>query len=305
MNRVLTIFFPFLSQDWADGLVGTPTHSVSPLQIEQASFQMCLFQSNFVNKSLVQYSFKQSGSDKIVISELLQQMREAIAKIQLPDFASDPNKLISDLPIPDVNKFGPPPISPSSNCYGNHKAISLDITDALGLEIQVCTFLAFELNGELSMDNLFNNLEKTVGLDSTTGYTLKGALSTGAKIIVTSIDSTPTIELDPIIVQLYMQSDLDGTASLGLLTATVSGDASLQGEFKIGYCPDCNGAYPLDGYEEIQIGDYPPFYLSRNIGYSLDGELAILSGIKGSDLDNDASIKIQDDNIFDEKAPVV
>ena len=247
--------------------------------------------------------FIQTGTDKIVISELLHQMRETVSKIQLPEWASDPTAHIRDIPIPDVTTFGPPPVHPSSNCYGNHKPISLVITDTVGIEIQVCTYLAYELNGDLSFDGLFNNLEETIGLETTSGYTLKGALSTGAKIIVTSLDESPVIELDPIIVQLYMQSDLTGTANLGLLTATVSGDASLQGEFKLGYCPDCNGTFPLDGYG--QLGDSSSFYLSRYAGYSLDGELVIASGIKGSDIDNDASIYIADDDVFDDKAPVV
>ena len=100
-----------------------------------------------------------------------------------------------------------------------------------------------------------------------------------------------------------MQSDLSGTASLGLLTATVLGDASLQGEFKLGYCPFCEGTFPLDDSYE-QAGD-SSFYFSRLIGYNLNGALELSAGIPGVVVGAGVGIGIEDDDVFDDSPPVI
>ena len=145
-------------------------------------------------------------------------MRDGLSSIMIPELPS------SQPPVPDLKKFQMPPVHPSNNCNGNDKAISLDITEVSdSLEITICTFLEFELKGELSAEGLFDDFEGSITLELNTDYVLKGALSTGVKIKV-SLSKAPVIELDPILTQLYLQSELAGLASLGLISATLSGN---------------------------------------------------------------------------------
>ena len=133
---------------------------------------------------------------------------------------------------------------------------------------------------------------------------MKGAFSAGIKVTVTSLSEASVIELDPITTQLYMQSDLTGTANLGLLTATVSGDASLRGEFKLGYCPFCEGVFPLDdSYEQAR---YSSFYFSRLIGYNLTGALELSQGIPGVVVGAGAGILgIEDGDVYGDSPPMI
>lgn len=156
--------------------------------------------------------------------------------------------------------------------------------------------------GELSANGIFDEYTGSISLDIDSGYILKGAFSTGVKITVTSLTELPVIELDPITTQLYMQSDLTGTASLGLLAATVSGDASLRGDLQLSYCSDCQGSFPLDGYE--QAGD-SSFYFSRDIGYNLDTAIGLSAGMPGVVVQAGAGIKIKDDDAFDDSPPMI
>jgi hypothetical protein len=225
-------------------------------------------------------------------------MRTALANKTVPS-------AINSLPsVPDLEYFQPPPVLPGNNCNGNDKAISLDIiNDESGLVITICTFLDFELEGRLSAEGMFAKFEDSIDLELDAGFVLKGALSTGVRINVTSLAELPTIEFDPLIVQLYsMQSDVSGAIQLGLLTAAVSGDAALQGEFKLGYCTYCNGTYPIEGYK--RAGDTSPFYFSRLVGYSIDGGLEIVAGMKGIELVR-AEIGVSDNDVFDDTPPVL
>lgn len=230
----------------------------------------------------------------IALSELLKKMRDALSNIMVPDLS--PGELP---PVPNVTNFKPPML-PGNNCNQNDKAISLEINDESGLVIQICTFLDFELEGEFSAEGLLEEVEDYVKLELDAGYTLKGALSTGVKITIPSLTESPVFELDPIIAQLYLQSDFSGSASLGLLTATVTGDALLQGEFKLGYCPSCNGVYPGDDYE--RLSDTSSFYFGRHLGYFLDGGLQLSAGMDGiNELGAGVEISVEDANIFDEE----
>ena len=224
-------------------------------------------------------------------------MKEALSNITSPMKAPQ---------LPDLNKFETPPILIGNNCNGNDKAISLDIEDVSGsLEITICTFLEFELEGELSAYGLLDELEEYISLELESGYLLKGAFSTGIKITVVSLTESPLIELDPIIAQLYLQSDLLGTATLGLFTATVSGNASLEGQFNLGYCTDCDGTYPSDDYQYQRAGQNSSFYFHRLIGYDLDGGIELSAGMPGVELGLGVEIGIEDDNIFDDNPPII
>ena len=269
-----TIVDVFDLTDWADSLQGTSTES-------------------------------NNSPDMIALSELLNEMRSALSSLMLPELPSDELP-----PIPDLNNFNLPPIMASNNCNGNDKAISLDIKETSGvLEITICTFLELELEGELSTPSgLFNELEEHVNLELDAGFVLKGAFSAGIKLSVAIVDNAPQIdlELDPILTQLFLQTDLSASASLGMLTATVSGDCLLSGEFSFGYCPSCTGTY-LDGYE--RAGENSTFYLKRLIGYELGGgvELSLDSSsfMPGLDLGIGAEIGVEDNNVFDDIPPVI
>jgi hypothetical protein len=227
-------------------------------------------------------------------------MREALSGVMKPELPE------AQLPaVPDLNNFQLPPVLPGNNCNGNDRAISIDIdSSGGGLEVTICTFLDFELAGELSADGLLAELEESsISLELDAGYILKGALSTGVKVTVTSLTSSPTIELDPILVQLYLQSDLSGSVSLGLFTATASGTASMSGSFSLGYCPDCDGTYPADDYE--RAGENSTFYFSREVGYDLDGALSLTAGMQGVEVGAGVTLGISDANVFDEEPPVI
>jgi hypothetical protein len=227
-------------------------------------------------------------------------MREALSHVMVPGLS--PGQLP---PLPDVENFKPPPVLAGNNCNGNDKAISLEINDASGLVIQICTFLDFELEGELSADGLLEELDEYVSLelDLDAKYNLKGALSTGVKITIPSLTESPVIELDPVIAQLHLQGNILGSASFGLLRATVSGDASLRGEFKLGYCPSCNGIYPGDDYN--RLSNTSSFYFGRQLGYDLGGELELSAGMHGVNLGVGTEIGIKDENIFDDEPAYV
>ena len=234
----------------------------------------------------------------IKLSDLLSKMRRALSSTMKPDLST------GELPpVPDLNIFQ---FTAGTNCANNNKAVSIDIIDIAsgGLEITICTFIDYELEGQLSADGLLEELEESISLDLDAGYVLKGAFSAGIKITVTSLTESPSIELDPIITQLEMQSSLSGMASLGLITATVSGNAAMQGNFSLAYCPDCSGTYsPDDNYE--RAGGNSSFYFSRLIGYNLDGALELSVGISGVEVGVGVGISIEDDDVFDDDPPAI
>ena len=215
------------------------------------------------------------------------------------------NITVPDKPsLPDLNNFEPPPALPGNNCNSNVKAISLDINaESDELEILICTFLEFNLEGELSADGLLDELEEYISLELDAGYVLKGAFSTGIKITVASLTESPLIEIDPIMAQLYLQSDLLGTASLGLFEATVSGNAILQGNFSLGYCTACDGTFVSKAYQ--QVGEDSSFYFSRLIGYDMIAGLELSAGMPGVELGVDVGIGIKDDDVFDDISPSI
>ena len=235
----------------------------------------------------------------ISLSELLQEMRKALSHVMIPALPS------GQVPaIPNLNNFKMPIVLPGSQCEGSDKAIALNIDDTSGgVEITICTFLEFELEGEYSDGNFVDGVEEYIKLQIDSGYILKGALSTGIKITVASLTELPLIELDPITAQLYLQSDISGSASLGLFAATISGNALLDGQVSLGYCSSCNGTYLSDDYQ--QTSENSPFYFSRHVGYALEGGLELsAAGARGLSLDV-AKIGIKDDDAFDEIPPSI
>ena len=217
-----------------------------------------------------------------------------------------PGLTLDELPaVPDLKDFQLPPVQPGNNCNANAKAISLDITDESGvLEIIICTFLEFELEGDFSGDGLLDFLEESLSFELDSKYVLKGALSTGIKITVASLTESPLIELDPIFMQLHSEEDLSGSVSFGLLKPSISGSALLQGQFSLSYCSVCNGIYPSDGYQ--QAGENSSFYYSRLVGYDLEGGLELSAGAYGVELDIARDkIQIQDNDMFDDVPPFV
>jgi hypothetical protein len=234
------------------------------------------------------------------MSELLIKLRQAVLTAALPEL--DPNDMP---PVPDLNNFELPPVRPGNNCNRNDKAIFVDLNRESGLVITICSFLEFEVTGKLSANDLFKLVvDKFIDLKLDSSFTLKGALSTGFRIKVTSIEEWPVIELDPIIAQLDMQSDLSGSVSLGVFGAAVAGDAALRGQLKLGYCEHCEGTYPEEGY--TRVADSLPFlYFSRLIGYNLEGRLdmGLSNGMIGVTL-AEATLLISDDDVFDDTPPV-
>jgi len=195
-------------------------------------------------------------------------------------------------PVPDVNTFE---VSTGMNCAGNDKAISVDIVQGAGnsLEITICTFLQFDLEGELDAGGLLDSIEDYLSLTLNAGYVLKGALSTGVKIKFASLTAAPEIELDPITTQLYAQSEVTGTLGLGLIEATMTGSAKLEGNLGLAYCTSCNGV--LEGFE--RAGENSSFYFSRAIGFQLGGELALSAGgVPGVEIGVGAKVMIEDDD---------
>lgn len=87
--------------------------------------------------------------------------------------------------------------------------------------------------------------------------------------------------------------------------AALSGNASLQGDFSVGYCPTCNGVYPSDDYQYEQITEGSSFYTSSIVGYNLIGSLELSAGIPGLSASAVASIGIKDENAFDDVPPVI
>ena len=237
------------------------------------------------------------STDLISYSELRFKMREALSNVTLPE---------AKLPtVPDINTFQLPPILPGNNCNGNTKAISLDIDDKSGgLDITICTFLEFELNGQVSTNGLLDYLDVSIGFELDSGYVLKGALSTGIKITVTSLEESPLLQLDPIFMQLNMQEGISGSANFGLLKATISGDALLEGQVSLGYCTSCNGTYLSDDYQKADKNS--PFYYSRNIAFDVDAGLELSASAYGVELDMARDrIRIKDDDAFDEIPPSI
>ena len=205
--------------------------------------------------------------------------------------------------LPNLNIFKPPTVLQWNNCNKNDKPFFLDIQEAsgTGLEITICVFLAFELERELSTDDLFDEIDEYIELEFDTGFVLKGAFSAGIKMTVFSLTEPMQIELDPMLTQLYMQADASGSASLGLFSATVSGNAELLGEYNIAFCPACAGEYQeQDGYRQASEGS--SFYIYRLVGYDLDGELEVLTGIPGTESTTGA-IGIEDNDVFDDISP--
>ena len=207
-------------------------------------------------------------------------------------------KAIADNMVPDHDKL------PGNNCYGNERAIFLDIHESSeGFEIRICTFLDYDIAGELSADGLFDLLDESISLELDSDYALKGTISTGVKITITSLLELPVIELDPIIVGFSLQSEFSGAAAFGLLASTVSGDVTLQGRFGMVLCSSCDGTYPHDdGYE--QIGENSAFYFSSFLSYDFNGELELSAGVTGVDLIG-ARISVIDTDVFDNTNPLI
>lgn len=223
-------------------------------------------------------------------------MREAVQNITLTN--------ADQLKMPDLKNFEKPPMLPGNNCNNNIKAIHLDIHETSdALEITICTFLEYEIEGEHSADGLLDELEESIDLRFDSGHVLKGALSMGVKIIVASLTESPVIELDPIILQLQSLNELSGLASLGMFPARLSGNATLQGRFSLSYCPSCDGTHPFDGYE--RVGEDTSFYSSSLISYDLYGGLTLMAGIEGAQIGVGLDMGIKDENVFDDDPAVV
>ena len=238
---------------------------------------------------------KTDTTDYISLTELLREMGFEISGIMSPGEGG----------VPDLKLFKSPAVLPGNNCRNNDKPLFLDIeSGSAGLEITLCVFLAFELEGEFSIDKVVDGLE-FIKLEFDTGYVLKGAFSAGIKITVTSITDPLQIEIDPIITQLYMQADVLGSADVGLFGASLSGNASLQGDFSLVYCSSCNGVYPSDGNEYERAGEDSSFYFSRSVGYDLLGNLNLTAGIPGLSVGAMGQVGIRDDNVFDNISPVI
>ena len=107
------------------------------------------------------------SKDFISLTELLKEMGGAISSIMSPDEWQSG--------VPDLKLFKSPAVLPGNNCVGNDKPLFLDIeSGSAGLEITLCVFLAFELEGEFSLDYAVDGLEEFIQLDFDTGYVLKG-----------------------------------------------------------------------------------------------------------------------------------
>lgn len=76
---------------------------------------------------------------------------------------------------PDIKLFKSPAVLPGNNCNSNDKPLFLDVESGTeGIDITICTFLAFELDGDFFLDDALDNLEEYIKFEFDTGYTLKG-----------------------------------------------------------------------------------------------------------------------------------
>ena len=245
---------------------------------------------------LLFFILKNVSVDSIALSELFVKMRNELKDVMRPEMIGEIAK------VPDLQVFKSPAVLPSNNCQNNDRPFNLDIQYGAGFEITLCVFLAFELEGGLSTDGLLDDIEEYITLEFDTGYVLKGAFSAGIKVTIESLSSPAQIEIDPIIAQLYMQSDVTGSADIGLFGASLSGNAELQGELSLGYCPSCNGTYPSNGFQRAR--EDSSFYFSRLIGYDMDLALSMFAGVPaGVEFDATARIGIEDDDVFDDVTP--
>lgn len=233
------------------------------------------------------------------MSELRNKMRAALSSLLKPE-----TKLNQ---VPDTNIFA---MLQGELCVGNDKAISIDLSESSGgteFDLTICTFLGFELVGELDASGLFDSIEDSISLQVESDSVLYGALSTGVKITVVSASSTSPLEfrikMDPILTQLYLQSDLTGALGLGLIQTTVSGNAELQGSFSIAFCPTCHGAYP--DHDFTRVNSNSSFYFNQKVGYRINGGLELSAGVQGIKLGSGVVVAIHDDNVFDDIPAIV
>jgi hypothetical protein len=243
------------------------------------------------------------STESIALSELLSKFREALSSLMKPDLSSVLVNARGRLPVPDVDIFA---VHPGKFCIGNDKAIYLDISETSGaLEITICTFLGFEIEGELDSSGLLDEIEDSIKLSLEADYVLQGALSTGIKITA-SLDAAPLLEMDPIVAQLYASSKLNGAVDLGLIETSITGNALIQGRLELAWCSSCDGVYTSSDVDYTRAGN-TSFYYNRAIGYQLGGGLALSAGgrIPGVEIGVGVELSIQDDDAFDDIPPVV
>ena len=233
-------------------------------------------------------------SDSISLSELKKSIRNALQQRLKPNSNSD------EIPsMPDASSFEVTR-NETDICAGNDKAISVDIGDGdgqSGLELTLCSLLEFKLPGNFDARDLLDSIEESVDLDATGKFELKGVLSFGARLSVRN--GKAELDLDPIKVQILVESKLHMSVSLGIIEIGGNADAKLKGIFQVAYCPDCNGVKS----DFVRLSNSSSFYWNRQLGYDLTGSLALGATLPGVEVDTGLTVSIKDENVFDNNPP--
>ena len=210
-------------------------------------------------------------------------------------------------PIPNSTTFTTVTRPGGKICKGNDKAVSVDVTDDSDtLTLTFCSLLQYDLSKAFSADDLLADFDEGfLDLSLEGGFDLSGALTFGAQISVKKniVDLDPTINFDPITIQLAVDGGLKTVASFGMIEASGDAGATLTGDFGLVYCPspDCTeNEETFDGVEYNRTSNSSSFYLSRNVGYDIKGGLSIGADIPGLEVETGLTFGLKDDNVFDD-----
>jgi hypothetical protein len=214
--------------------------------------------SNSVNQN---YSNSMS-LDYISISELKRKVRIAVLN------STHPNLPTGQLPpVPNQRVF---------QTYGKSKGLSIDINeDSSGkLEIEISTLLYFEKEGKYGNEELQKALQKArseleaatddfVEFDIYGSFVFMGAFSCGIKVTVGSSLDEVEVDFDPFMTQFFAQSPVYGNVRLGLLEATLSGEAKFEGSLGLATCsPLTLKQTPYDNNCFYGVPENVPKYIS-------------------------------------------
>lgn len=254
------------------------------------------------------------SSDLITLSELLNEIRTAFQAATQPKLEA----LNATPPVPDSVIFA---LNRSEDliCAGNDRAISIDIdfTNTSKLDITLCSFLSYKLEGRFDADGLldeYSDANDVLGLGSLDlnvngDYEVFAALSFGARLTVSRNDNglSATVSFDPITAEIYVDGSLQSDISFGLIQAGGDADVLLEGRAEFMWCPneDCDTLYPERGLE--QVNSAPSFFYSAEIGYNISAGvgLSAFGSVPGLEIAEEFTFEVADDNIFDDVAPVV
>ena len=240
------------------------------------------------------------NSQYILLTELVNKIRAEFQRLVTPNTPAN-----STPPIPDTNQFT---VDRPANaiCKGSDRAISIDI-DREGistLDLTICALLEFELGGSFDASGLLSAVVDSLDVDLSGNFMLKGALMFGARLRVVKNQGggvNATIDFDPISMELAVKSNLDASASFGMLELKGNGKVGLKGKAELAYCASCSGTYK----NFSRVSNTSSFYFDGLFGYSLSSSIGLSADVPGVELDTDLMLSISDDNVFDDIPPSI